>query len=120
MGNITHEQPSALCYAHSQEAAPQRQYFGFKRGNSLVYSASSTPQNEKERGKDRYSLPVQLTPFVGREQEIATVCTLLRQPETRLLTLIGTGGVGKTRLGLQVATCLADEFDDQVYFISLI
>src|SRR6266498_2295830 len=65
------------------------------------------------------SFPAQLTSFVGREQEIIAVCTLLRSPEIRLLTLIGTGGVGKTRLGLQVASRLGKDFADQVCFISL-
>jgi predicted ATPase/DNA-binding CsgD family transcriptional regulator len=69
--------------------------------------------------KARFSLPIPLTSFVGREQEIATVCALLRRSEIRLLTLIGTGGVGKTRLALQVATRLSKDFADQVYIISL-
>src|SRR5579864_8414064 len=69
--------------------------------------------------QDQLSLPVPLTSFVGREQEIATVCTLLRRPEIRLLTLVGTGGVGKTRLALQVATRLSQDFAEQVGFISL-
>ncbi len=46
------------------------------------------------------NLPVQTTPFVGREEEIASASDLLRQPNTRLVTLIGTGGAGKTRLAL--------------------
>jgi predicted ATPase/DNA-binding NarL/FixJ family response regulator len=69
--------------------------------------------------QEGFSFPVPLTSFIGREQEITTVCTLLRRPEIRLLTLIGPGGVGKTRLGLQVATILARELDDQVCFLSL-
>jgi predicted ATPase len=69
--------------------------------------------------EDWASLPIQLTSFVGREQEITIVCTLLKRPEVRLLTLIGPGGVGKTRLSLQVATHLATEFDNQICFISL-
>ncbi len=65
------------------------------------------------------SLPAQLTPFFGREQEIAIVCTWLRRPEVRLLTLTGPGGVGKTRLSLQVVTRLLHDFADGVRFVSL-
>src|SRR5947209_952878 len=64
-------------------------------------------------------LPAQLTPLIGREQEIQRACALLRQPEVRLLTLTGTGGVGKTRLCLQIATELLEAFADGVFLVSL-
>ncbi len=70
-------------------------------------------------GQQFGNLPAQLTSLIGREQEVAAVCTLLRRPEVRLLTLTGTGGVGKTRLGLQVATDLLADFVDGVCFVSL-
>jgi predicted ATPase/class 3 adenylate cyclase/DNA-binding CsgD family transcriptional regulator len=67
----------------------------------------------------RTNLPAQASPLTGREQEVATVCTLLRQADVRLLTLTGPGGVGKTRLGLQVAAEVLDDFKDGVYFVAL-
>jgi predicted ATPase len=63
------------------------------------------------------NLPVQPTPIVGRERELADVLTLLRS--SRLLTLTGAGGSGKTRLALQAAAELVDEFPDGVWFVSL-
>jgi predicted ATPase/DNA-binding CsgD family transcriptional regulator len=64
-------------------------------------------------------LPVPLTPLVGRAQDVASVVSLLLCPDIRLVSLIGTGGVGKTRLALQVAADLHDHFADGVYFIPL-
>ncbi len=60
-----------------------------------------------------HGMPLPLSPLVGREQEIAMVVRLLRRPDVRLVTLTGPGGVGKTRLALQVAANLADTFPDQ-------
>lgn len=65
------------------------------------------------------NLPVQLTPLIGREQEVAMVRTLLQQPEVRLVTLTGPGGIGKTRLGQYVATEMHDDFADGVCFVPL-
>jgi predicted ATPase/class 3 adenylate cyclase len=63
------------------------------------------------------NLPVQVTSFVGREREIREVTDLLG--ETRLLTLRGPGGTGKTRLSLQVAANLIETFVDGVWFVEL-
>jgi len=66
-----------------------------------------------------HNLPVQLTPLVGREQEVETICRLLRRPEVRLLTLSGPGGGGKTRLAIHVAADLTDRFTDGVFLVPL-
>jgi predicted ATPase/class 3 adenylate cyclase len=63
------------------------------------------------------NLPPQLTSFVGRERELAELKERLKT--TRLLTLTGTGGCGKTRLALQVAADRADAFADGVWLIDL-
>jgi predicted ATPase/DNA-binding CsgD family transcriptional regulator len=65
------------------------------------------------------NLPEPLTTLIGREQERAAACTLLRRPEVRLSTFTGTGGIGKTRLALQIATDLLADFADGVCFVSL-
>ena len=65
------------------------------------------------------NLPLQLTPFIGRERELAAVCQRLEQPDVRLLTLSGPGGTGKTRLALQIAADLFDAFPDGVWFVNL-
>jgi len=64
-------------------------------------------------------LPAQLTSFVGRARELALLEEHLTNPTTRLITLTGPGGVGKTRLALQIAAALADQFADGVAWAPL-
>jgi class 3 adenylate cyclase len=64
-----------------------------------------------------HNLPLQPTRFIGREQEMATVRELLAG--TRLLTLVGTGGCGKTRLALQVAADQVEAYPDGVWLVEL-
>lgn len=65
----------------------------------------------------RMNLPRALTSFVGRERELAEIGAVLT--EHRLVTLVGSGGVGKTRCSLQVAAEAVETFDDGVWFIEL-
>ncbi len=63
----------------------------------------------------RHNLPVQLTSFVGREREMAELRELISN--NRLITLTGTGGCGKTRLSLQIAADLVEDYPDGVWFV---
>jgi predicted ATPase/class 3 adenylate cyclase len=65
------------------------------------------------------NLRVQPTPLVGREREVASARDLIRREDIRHLTLTGPGGTGKTRMGLQVAAELLDDFVDGVFFVEL-
>ncbi|MBI3970659.1 MAG: AAA family ATPase [Chloroflexi bacterium] len=65
------------------------------------------------------NLPAQPTPLIGREREVEAVRRRLLRSDTRLLTLTGPGGTGKTRLSLQVAADAIDDFDHGVYFVPL-
>src|SRR5215203_655623 len=68
---------------------------------------------------DPNNLPVQLTPFLGREEQVAQVVALLSRGDVRVLTITGPGGVGKTRVALQVAADVLEDFPDGVWFIDL-
>jgi predicted ATPase len=68
----------------------------------------------------RHNLRVQLTPFVGRENELAELSDLLAPTaEARLVTVVGPGGMGKTRLALEAASRQLDHYPDGVWFASL-
>jgi predicted ATPase len=77
-------------------------------------------KNAFERGESMnpHHLPHQTTSFVGRIEELAQITTLLADPNCHLLTLLGHGGIGKTRLALAVADRI-DSFPDGIYFIPL-
>jgi predicted ATPase/DNA-binding SARP family transcriptional activator len=65
------------------------------------------------------NLPVSATPFLGREQELREVVELLERNDTRLLTLSGAGGIGKTRLALEAASRVKERFPDGVIWVAL-
>ena len=92
-------------------ASPERVFQvvhpGLRANFPALRTLEATPNN----------LPQQLTSFIGREREQAEIATLLAR--SSLLTLVGAGGIGKTRLSLQVAADLMDEFPDGVWLVEL-
>lgn len=66
-----------------------------------------------------HNLPAQTTPFVGREDDLAALATHLHEPDTRLITILGLGGMGKTRLALAIAEGQAGRFADGVHYVPL-
>ena len=72
------------------------------------------------RTTDRYHrLPVPVGALLGRDDDVAALAALLRNPETRLVTVTGTGGIGKTRLAMETARTMADDFPGGVVFVPL-
>jgi predicted ATPase/DNA-binding SARP family transcriptional activator len=84
-------------------------------------SASPSRRPHARSSSLRANLPAPPNPFIGRERDLAEACALLQQPGVRLVTLIGAGGCGKTRLALAVASSLRDAgaFADGVVFVPL-
>ncbi len=70
--------------------------------------------------RKKYDLPAPLTSLIGRENELAAILQQIQSPICRLLTLTGPGGVGKTRLALEVGLHLEDTFRDGVCFVPLV
>ena len=97
-------------------------FLSFARGQLKL----DAPEIETRFGHDTpgravsaLSLPVPLTPLLGRTQEVQEAARLLREGEARLLTLVGPPGIGKTRLGLRVARELKGRFRDGVLYVVL-
>ena len=65
------------------------------------------------------NLPAQATPLIGRERDVQLVCDLVRRRDVRLVTLLGPGGIGKTRLALAAAEQLLERFADGACFVAL-
>src|SRR6266540_546567 len=131
---------AGLSYCHKAGQPDEQRLAGliYAAANLRRYAASfNLPQptnvellydenrgNEESQGTSKtkppkYHLPAQPTPFIGRAKQIAAIKELLLRTDTHLVTLMGPGGTGKTRLSLQVAQDLLDPFPNGIYFIPL-
>ncbi|HEY4388099.1 MAG TPA: tetratricopeptide repeat protein [Ktedonobacteraceae bacterium] len=90
-----------------------------ERREAFIASARSATVTDTSPTNPLYVLPLPPTQLVGREQEMTRVTTLLRGDRTRLLTIVGPAGVGKTHLALETAHRLRSDYKDGVIFVSL-
>ncbi len=92
-------------------------------GSSATAIATQQPPTltipDEADNPPRHNLPAQPTPLIGREGETAQARSVLRRADVRMLSLVGTGGIGKTRLALQIASDLLPDFRDGAWLVSL-
>ncbi len=100
---------SKLAVSNRREAVEAAQRLG-------LLDVGDDPLNE---GLARNNLPHQTTPFIGRHQELAELAQLIGDPQTRLVTILAPGGMGKTRLAQMAAENQLPHVSDGVYFVSL-
>lgn len=97
-------------------------YEEIRRGTVRRQDAPPATSTPAPPTPPRHRLPLPTTPFVGREAELAQLIALLPDPTCRLVTLVGPGGIGKTRLALQAAATVADNaptlFADGLFFVA--
>ncbi|MDQ2903056.1 MAG: LuxR C-terminal-related transcriptional regulator [Chloroflexota bacterium] len=109
---------------HKRDGTLHRVYLGLaeevtlQRLRTIAARFFAPPPCTREE-REPSILPLSLTSLIGREREIIAVCTLLVRPEVRILTLTGTGGVGKTHLALAIAAEVQEHFPDGICFVSL-
>ncbi|MEW6181110.1 MAG: tetratricopeptide repeat protein [Chloroflexota bacterium] len=131
---------AGLSYAHKAAQPPQQRLAGLiyaaanlKRFTTLfglplpaevelLYDENHPSRDSFEPAKAKQTknnLPLQSTPFIGRTKQLAAIKDLILKPEVRLLTLTGPGGSGKTRLSVQAAQEVVEQFPNGVFFVPL-
>lgn len=93
-------------------------YQKLKAGKEKFETGATVPAKEKRKESPKTNLPVPITSFIGREKEVEEIVKLFAK--NRLVTLTGSGGVGKTRLAIQAASRLLSKFKDGVWWLELV
>jgi predicted ATPase/DNA-binding SARP family transcriptional activator len=128
LGDKAHRQLMRLLALNGESTAALVLYNNFRR--QLEKEMGITPEHEThalyerlrleaEAGVTSGNLPARITPLVGRRNELSELTTILRNPEFRLINLIGPGGSGKTHLALEASHAVRYHFADGVYLVSL-
>lgn len=86
---------------------------------SPVSNLTLHPNISSTQTTSRINLPALPTPLIGRQTEVDKLSQLLKDPQCRLLSLVGPGGIGKTRLSIETASQCQNDFADGVYFVPL-
>ena len=96
-------------------------FFSLAKPNLAIehLDLSSMPGPQSQPRNTFISFPIPSTPIIGRVEELENICDLLQRAEVRLVTLTGVGGVGKTRLSIEICSTLRSVFVDGVFFVAL-
>src|SRR6202795_1232175 len=123
VGALNPEAPAPLCWAIERCMAkdPGKRYVSTR---DLARELAAIRERFSEKPITQVeirptNIPVQRTRFVGREKEVASAQELLMRQDVRLVTVTGPGGIGKTRLAVEVASALVESFPGGIHFVSL-
>ena len=129
---------SALFKIESDERRPSRQmsellikyleipldqqalFLKVARKEKAADSLGDLPILDQPLSVPAHHVPLPPNPFLGREYELAEITRLIQEPQCRLLTLTGQGGIGKTHVAIYAASALEDSFKDGVFFVNLV
>jgi len=106
-------------YEKARQALAEELGVGPTAETTALYEHIRAGEAASRTPRPAYNLPPSSTPFVGREQELSELAELLAYPDCRLVTLVGPGGIGKTRLALQAAADQIGAFEHGITFTSL-
>ena len=123
IASLNPQAPPPLCWVVERCLAkePEKRYFSTRdllRDLTAIQDRLADLQSRRQEARPS-NLPVSTTAFVGRSRELAAVKQLLLRPDVRLVTITGPGGIGKSRLAIEVARNAAVHFASGAYFVPL-